>query len=146
MLSHKKSHKKHGFTLVETLVVLIITTSVMFFTLEIVNSLKQQSHYYVERDFWQQFQRCWDDNLIYARKNKQDTFVETVQNRVKFGSFRKMRSLTIPSSIIPPKRLDIHINSNGYVAPQTVYWKLRSGGVYVQTIQLGWGIYHLKKE
>jgi competence protein ComGD len=140
------SHKKDGFTLVENVMVMIITTIVLLFTLGIFNCIDKTRDSRLEKEFWQQFQRCWDDNLAYAKITKLDTFVVTIKNKVKFGNFKTSRSLNIPESISPPKRLDIHINSDGYVSPQTVYWKLKSGGTYVQTIQLGWGIYHLKKE
>lgn len=140
--------KRSGFTLIETLLVLIITA--MILSLGFFASRFDQLSVLKHRQFWAEFQ----SNFILAESEAQG--VDHIQiaivsndHLVKFirlGKHKQTKILKIPHGLNPYRNSTITIAQGGYIKPTTFTWYDHSLHEQIeQTFQLGWGVYRLRE-
>ncbi|TPR38687.1 hypothetical protein [Apilactobacillus micheneri] len=145
----KKS--KFGFTNIEMIIVLMITSLFIGITLFIYPNIKNYQRN-DEQKFWNSFKYQWDSIVMSTKinKNEKSKITSTIivnKNNVHFIYWNGVnKSLNIPNTMsIYGNSYIIDIKSGGYVAPATYRWHsnlLKKD--YIQTFQLGWGVYHIE--
>lgn len=139
--------KKRAFTTMEMIITMIIVVSFMLLTTYMFNNIRNDENY--ERDFWYSFHNYWNETVTMAKNEHEGLYVRLSANnrKVLFGDLKRKLVLDIPNSMYVTHPFKVSINSDGYIAPCTIIWKSNQRKItYIQTIQLGWGIYQLKEE
>ncbi|MEJ6400435.1 competence type IV pilus minor pilin ComGD [Nicoliella lavandulae] len=142
-------HKsKGGFTVLESLIVLVITSLVIGLGMISINRATVAR--VQERIFWQSLKRQWQFNERYAVENKTTVNVTFLKHQVQFQypeQPERNYEFNYPKSVAKSSERDlITIKSNGYISPKTIYWTVNNGQIIKQTFQLGWGIYRIKAQ
>ncbi|KRK57881.1 type II secretion system protein [Fructilactobacillus fructivorans] len=137
-----------GFTLVESVLVLFVSSLILGITLVAFNYLGVIGNQ--EKRFFETLDSAWNEALIESQAHHHSTrvlfypndevvFVKQEKSRLKNRVVKMPRGLSVKSYH------DIEIKKDGYVKPQTIRWS--SSGqkrLILQKIQLGWGAYHLE--
>ncbi|GEL16049.1 hypothetical protein PCE01_18510 [Pediococcus cellicola] len=136
--------------MVETLVVLGIAT-LLISTSGL--SFKKTIAWQQEQAFWSNFDTEWKQYERFANLDGTITYI-TFNHKSGTVSFNPLKvfhkdahSVKIPDSLQLYSDHEVKIGSDGYVKPQTIsFHSDRDDSIYRLTIQLGWGVYHVKKE
>lgn len=136
-----------GFTLVETLVVLGISSVIMMLLVFAIAMFPQNN--LKEKAFWRCFDEQWNLSIQAAKDTEQITKVRFRPdvNQVIFEQYKNKRLqsklIEIPDGLRPIEFREITISEKGFVKPQTLNWysQKRHCGIH-QKFQLGWGIYY----
>ncbi len=164
------THRRRGFTLVESLVVLGIISSLLILSMLTSQSLSHKSPR-VERTFWHALNSNWQEARYAAKYRGQHTYIEFYASRVVFrnGGDEKFNTIIYPKTLTflgleKPKRdmpikkavpdhtdsgkplLTVHVYADSHADPQTLLFrsKLKNGNRKL-TVQMGWGLYRLEK-
>ncbi|WP_062903778.1 competence type IV pilus minor pilin ComGD [Pediococcus damnosus] len=144
------SKSKHGFTLIESLVVLTIV-SLLFSTGNMAfKRVIEQQH---EKEFWATFDREWKRYEQFANLEGVVTYIsfDKAGNKVSFRPLKTFDKenyeVQLPKTLSLFSNQEIKIGSDGYVKPQTIAFNSKINKcTYRMTVQLGWGVYHIKRE
>ncbi|WP_395318729.1 prepilin-type N-terminal cleavage/methylation domain-containing protein [Fructilactobacillus frigidiflavus] len=136
-----------GFTLVETLIVLAISTLIMALLVFLMAMFPQKN--IQEKAFWRCFDEQWNSSIQAAKDHGQitDVRVRPDKNIVLFEQFKnnhfEYQRVQMPDGLRPIEVHEIRITDKGFVKPQTLNWysQNRHCGIH-QKFQLGWGIYY----
>ena len=134
---------KTGFTLVETMVVLLISALILGLSLWMVNGLNLD--HLRDAFFWRRFQSQFDLCENTARRHHSPTTVVfRPHNQVTFINDRlRSPNLELPRTLSPAKTYTVMIRANGHVNPQSLIWLVNGRPRLIQKFQLGWGMYNL---
>ncbi|AVL00219.1 prepilin-type N-terminal cleavage/methylation domain-containing protein [Pediococcus inopinatus] len=144
------SKVKRGFTLIESLVVLTVVSLLLSAgTVSFKRVLAKQQ----EKEFWVTFDREWKKYEQFANLEGVVTYISFDKSRNKV-SFRPLKTfdkksceVKLPVTLSLFSNREVKIGSDGYVKPQTIAFSSDLDKcTYRMTVQLGWGVYHVKKE
>lgn len=133
--------KAPAFTLVESLIVLMLTAMLMaFFTPQMVKSRQRTA----ENEFFRRMEAEWDKSTTRARQQGNPCRI-TIQNRhLCFGN---RTAVTLPQTLKPTRFGAIQINGDGFVSPQTEeFTSSIDGRIYRLKIQMGWGGFKIEEK
>lgn len=142
------SHNKKAFTTIEMIITMLIVLSFMLLTIYMFHNISFASKS-DEKDFWYSFQNYWNETIMISKSNhkRSHIYLSSDKKLVIFGDLTHKSVLNIPDTMEVTRNFNLTINSDGYISPSTIVWKSNKKHIkYVQTIQLGWGIYQLKEE
>lgn len=140
-------HRK-GFTMVETVVVLVISALLLSLSLVIFHSLNVNQ--YQNKFFWKEFKSDFElyENLAKVRHTGVIITFNSSRNRITFmGVNSKIHSKIIkePKDLSTKKSYRVTITDDGYVNPSRVVWLVNGRPNLNQNFQLGWGVYTFEK-
>lgn len=141
--------RRTGFTLLETLLVLLITSFVVAVLIFGVNCFRNYSNN--ENRFFSTLGEAWNATILMTKEKQLETNVYFYPHDavifVSQGKDQKVvRRIKEPNSLSVVSYHDVKIGKDGYVKPQTIKWySEKNKQMIYQKIQLGWGIYHLEK-
>ncbi len=140
---------RDGFTLVETMIVLAISTlilSLSLFAADNFNFDRVRCYF-----FWKEFQSQFELSENLARQRKMPTVIKFwPHQKVEFDSryFERQNSgpliIKLPNGLSPVRPCRVEIYKTGHVSPQRLDWSRSGQPDLVQTFQLSWGVYNLK--
>ena len=141
---------KDGFTILESLVVLILVVMSLGLGLFVKDTFHPES---IDRIyFWQRFRSRFDLLESISEKDNIPTLITFPNSKkVIFGVKRRRLVLKIPKGLEISRRTMvrqpmIRINRAGSIRPQTVYWSdERHHQNIKQVFELSWGVYRLEK-
>ncbi|MCF6515830.1 hypothetical protein GSH19_06685 [Lactobacillus sp. S2-2] len=142
----KLNQNKNGFSILESLIVLIIFcffSGLFFIGLNLLR-MNQKYDY-----FWNNFHSVWQYEIMISKKHKCETNVYFfTDEKIIFKNFynKKMHTKTIKlsSDLVPTKYDTVRISENGFVSPKTIMWSSKNKKKNIrQTFQLGWGVYKI---
>lgn len=141
---------KDGFTMLESLVVLILTVMSLGLGLFVKDTFHPES--IDQMYFWQQFRSRFDLlESISERKNIPTLITFPNSKKVVFLVKRHNLVLKIPQGLEISRQTMvrqpvIRINRQGNIRPQTVYWSdERHHQSIKQIFELSWGVYRLEE-
>ncbi|WP_429970728.1 prepilin-type N-terminal cleavage/methylation domain-containing protein [Fructilactobacillus sp. Tb1] len=139
-----------GFTLVESLVVLAISSLIVGMLLLCLNVFPQNSM--KEKAFWRLFNEKWNESIQRGKNEGRVTDVRIWKGQdVEFRFYKNKHLISeyvdIPEGLSANGQHDIFITPTGFTKPQTINWysKNRHCGIQ-QKFQLGWGIYYCEDD
>ena len=141
-------NKKRAFTLVETMVVLVIFSSSLLIGLF---NIKKSHSYQNEAYFFKQFDESWQYCKYLSNFKRCYTTIKfhKAENNISFDSngryFRWKKVLRLPADLKPFYDYSVIMDIDGYTKPQTIYFTQNNKNKYKLSVQLGWGIYELTK-
>ncbi|USS86786.1 hypothetical protein [Fructilactobacillus cliffordii] len=136
---------RQGFTLLESLIVLGLTTLTLV-TLSVGVRWFNEANV-TETAFWHDFANTWNRTLVLARQNQTPATVTFLPNdQVIFRSYNHgnqfQKRVSLPSGLSPVRWYEVKITDQGYVKPQTLRWLSNASHTEIwQKFQLGWGSY-----
>lgn len=136
---------KNGFTIVESLLVLALVALSLGLGTFIQNSFQTKSVNQVY--FWRQFRSRFDLLESASKKNRIPAMITfPTHKKVVFSLRRDNWALRVPKDLEVRQLATIRINKGGTIRPQTIDWfdKYHHQNIK-QIFELGWGVYHLKK-
>ncbi|GLB46703.1 hypothetical protein WR164_06820 [Philodulcilactobacillus myokoensis] len=107
------------------------------------------NHQSEERLFWHSFKTKFDQLEFQTKQNHFPSMITFHSQNIVFTSHQKSSTLHVPSGLRFVKKnfnhgASIHIQSDGFIDPQTVVWhSYNSNHDIFQKFQLGWGVYNL---
>lgn len=139
---------KKGFTLFETMLVLMITSGLICLGYTNVKSLKSSND---EKIFLQRFEMNWKNMYRLTNYNgyrgsitfRRDAH-EVIFLCQRYGK-QWARHITFPESLSIANDKDFIIGKNGAVSPNKVVFRNNGKEKYEITAQMGWGVYELKR-
>ncbi|WP_412990048.1 competence type IV pilus minor pilin ComGD [Pediococcus siamensis] len=141
---------KSGFTLLESLIVLAMV-GLLLTSGNLV--LKNALSYQREKEFWENFDTEWKKYEQFANFENTVTYISfnKTQEKISFNPLKASNKanyvLKLPPTLHLLSSQEVKIGNNGYVKPQSIgFHSDRDQHTYRITIQLGWGVYHVKKE
>ncbi|MHA8137964.1 competence type IV pilus minor pilin ComGD [Lactobacillaceae bacterium Scapto_B20] len=137
---------KTAFTLLESLIVLMIT--VIIFSLGMVGFNSRSTNHLQLKMFWQAFQRQWKHAEQYAVAYQSNVRVIFLERHLQFIYDEPLQNQRInyPSGLQNANQHDsLLIKAGGHISPKTIYWRWDDSKTIKQTFQLGWGIYRIKE-
>lgn len=147
----KLNGEREGFTLIETLCVLVVTVMVFSGNLFFTAMLKTKEPK-AESRFFDTLKMAVSESSTAAQKNKMPlrvTFWQSVSVSVQVveHGYLKTRRLIVPRSMRLGDNQVVTIAANGFISPQTVRWYDRSQRLsYLQKFQLGWSGFNVEKQ
>ncbi|TMT00858.1 type II secretion system protein [Apilactobacillus kunkeei] len=137
----KKS--KDGFTTIEMLIVLIISS----FFMSLCIFLYQGTHINdqeLEKEFWVNFREYWKQAIENSAYTGWETNIYEKDHDIIFSNKGHHNKLRMPDSMHSQDNLLITVNNDGYVPPQTYEWYSKNTHTrYLLKVQLGGGIYKI---
>ncbi|EKK20934.1 hypothetical protein B808_1248 [Fructilactobacillus florum 8D] len=139
-------NKRKGFTLLESLVVISITSLILLTLLWGTRVFNRQIN--SEPRFWQSFAVAWNQTLVTAKIQQTPAWVTLAPHQaVCFETYLHQRlikhEVRVPTGLSVTSWHEIKISKNGTVSPQTITWRSEASRRWIlQKIQLGWGCYH----
>lgn len=138
---------RKGFTLIETLVVLVISSLILSLSLLITHNFNE--NHYQNYLFWKEFHNEFELYESLVREHHSSVMIDfnTSSNQVNFvSSSPKIHQHTIkePRDLTTNHYYKILINNKGLVNPDTVIWNVKGQRKLSQRFQLGWGMYTIE--
>ncbi|WP_152639015.1 type II secretion system protein [Lentilactobacillus curieae] len=143
-----KQSSKSGFTVVESIIGLLIAAMILGLTVTMISGIRQNR--IQEKAFFDEYERCFrkaqNSSLLMHRKT-QITVEDGHLKFIDYGDEARNFTLNVPETIHLANSKTIYITDAGFVSPQTIQWLNQDGNVkYKQKIQLGWGGFVVEKE
>lgn len=132
--------RSRAFTLVESVIVLMITTLVI--SLSITNQPKESSSKQVNR-FLEHYQQFWNVAESHALSRQNTTYFEISSQQIRIYSDDFEKVMKCPKNI-QVDLTTITIKEDGYVAPQTINFNL-DGQVFSIIYSMAGGNYRVEK-
>lgn len=142
----KLNQNKKGFSIFESLVVLIIFCFFSFLFIFGISVLKANQKY---DQFWGNFNSVWQYELMISKKYQCETNVYFfTDEKIIFKNYynKKMhtKAVKLYGDLAPIKYDTIKINETGFVSPKTILWYSKNKKKTIrQAFQLGWGVYKI---
>lgn len=139
---------RKGFTMIETMVVLVISALLLSLSLFVYRGLSVNR--YQNRFFWREFKSDFElyenlakvrhtgVNIIFSPSSKQITFLG-LNSKI----YRKV--IKEPKDLSTKRSYRVTITNDGYVNPSRVVWLVNGRPRLNQNFQLGWGVYNFEK-
>lgn len=140
--------RKAGFTLLESIVVLLITCSTI--GMGLVNFRGAHSEQQ-EKIFFKRFEMGWQEMerlAMYEGCQGSVIFIKddhSVMFHWQHGRERHSKYLDLPPNLEPYTDRTIRIGRDGIVAPTTVILQENGQNKYRLAAQLGWGVYEITR-
>ena len=136
---------RRGFTMIESLIVLVITILTLGLGLFIKDSFQTEPLDQIY--FWRQFQSRFDLLESISEKQRRLTSISFLTpKRVVFSIKNKDILLKVPQGLwVKRTPFIIRIGRNGNVKPQRIQWGNSQGRTINQIFELGWGVYRVEK-
>lgn len=142
--------KKDAFTMLEAIIILILTAIIITFSFP---NLTRSRQVVVEHEFWNDFRQSWQAAQVRSKTKHIETMVtfDPVSYQIEFD-WREQRKLVkdkldIPETILVRKFDDFKIHENGYTKPRTQEFQSSiNGRKYLMRIQLAWGGYRIEEK
>lgn len=142
--------KKEAFTMLETIIVLILTVIIITFSFP---NLMRSRQVAAEHEFWNNFRQSWQAAQVRSKTKHTETMVtfDPVNYQIEFD-WREQRKLVkdkldIPETILVKKFADFKMHENGYTKPRTQEFQSSiNGRTYLMRIQLAWGGYRIEEK
>lgn len=133
--------KVHAFTLLESLLVLLITAMIVTALSPQMIKSRQRA---VENEFFQRVETEWSKTTTRARENGESCRI-TIQNRRMY--FGERSSIALPKTLTPTYFGSVYIHDDGFVSPQTeIFQSNIDQRIYRLKIQMGWGGFRIEQE
>ncbi|WP_225366022.1 type II secretion system protein [Levilactobacillus bambusae] len=144
-------YKNRGFTLIEMVIVLMITAGALILVGRPRLSVTEQQR--SEKLFWESLSSYWLETRGLAIKNRErvalifDERNHRVYMEAANGEVQK--GITVPDSLHLTKKsfagANVHFNADGWANPQTIFWQSQLTRQEIRlTVQLGGRVYYLK--
>lgn len=140
--------KKQAFTLLEVLIVLILTALIVSFSFP---NLTRSRQVIAEHEFWDDFRQAWQAAQVRSKTKHVETTVtfDPESYRIEF-CWREQQQLVsdrldVPETLLVKKFDSFKMHENGYTKPRTEEFQSSiNGRVYLMRIQLAWGGYRIE--
>lgn len=140
--------RHQGFTLYETLLVLVIVTGL---TTLVGFQAGHQHQIASERAFWPAWQQAWTAGRQWALTHRRivDVHIDPHSGRTTFRdgeTHRQMRTVMAPPGLrLLPPAADLEIRRNGVSTAQTLWWHSRfSRNYWQQKFQIGGALIYVE--
>ncbi|QEA32236.1 prepilin-type N-terminal cleavage/methylation domain-containing protein [Secundilactobacillus malefermentans] len=146
-MAKKHSSERAGFTLIEMVVVLGITT--LFLMIGTFGSRMIAGRTTkIEESFFVNLRDEWQSAQFKAKASQQPLIIRIGDNRtVSFTCDGKKDVIKIPTTLSLHSTYLLKMNSNGNISPTTIDWYSTVGPAsYRQTVQMGWGLYRVNRK
>ncbi|WP_282804065.1 type II secretion system protein [Secundilactobacillus kimchicus] len=140
-----KLRGRKGFTVLETLVAMVITSGLLILVSYSVTAFRAHNPV-AERAFWRALAADWKRSQYEARYRHHSTVVTILRGgEIRFVCDGLVRTLEMPRTLTVTKTTVVSMKGDGYVQPRTIQFHSTSGWQYKMIIQMGWGVYRLEK-
>ena len=142
--------KKEAFTMLETIIVLILSVVIITFSFP---NLMRSRQVVAEHEFWNDFRQSWQAAQVRSKTKHIETMVtfDPVSYQIEFDWRDQQKlvkgKLDIPETILVRKFDDFKMHENGYTKPRTQYFQSSiNWRRYLMRIQLAWGGYRIEEK
>ncbi|MBB1062633.1 type II secretion system protein [Limosilactobacillus fastidiosus] len=140
--------KRCGFTILETIIVLVLTALIVTFSFP---SLSRSRQVVAEHEFWNDFRQEWQAAQVRSKTRHIETAVtfDSSSYQIEFAWLEHYqpvkKRLTVPETLLVRKFDDFEMHENGYTKPRTQEFQSSiNGTTYLMRIQLAWGGYRIE--
>lgn len=143
-----RSRTTRGFTLLESILVLIIWSTVCCLGFYFTHNNQNRR---IEKNFWQEFDQSWMEAKSRANFDRKGTIITFEKKRkqinfVAVGTDKLcQRTIKLPHEWSMPNDDQFSMRYDGYMSPASCVLFGNKGSKYNITVQLGWGEYHVQE-